>query len=310
MKLSICILAYNRVEEVRKTLELIGRNVTLEHEVILLDNASTDHCTEIISKEFPKVSIITLQQNEGAPALNHAFSAAKGEYILILDDDSHPVSGLNEAIDYLDSAPQTGALALQIEGGGYRIKSKQHLDETIGYIGCGAIVRRKVIEEVGGYPEWIFLYSNEWEHGIRIRNAGYKIRYFKHCLIKHRVATTHRSNRRLRSLTTKNELLILERYFFNDPRLTKLKARTIRWNRFFMLLEGIQVWKHVNEGIRLYKSEKDAQPHIPISRQVRDSYVDQHWCLQPLWPAFFYRALEALELIKEPPRRAFPETEA
>jgi len=39
---------------------------------------------------------------------------AKGRYMIVLDDDSHLESRLNEALAYLDINPQIGILALKI----------------------------------------------------------------------------------------------------------------------------------------------------------------------------------------------------
>ncbi|WP_269524316.1 glycosyltransferase family 2 protein [Coraliomargarita parva] len=295
MKLSICILSYNRRQELNTTLRLLASNVTLQHQIVVVENGSTDGSATMVRSEFPEVDLVELTENMGAPALNKGFEISKGDYILVLDDDSHPEKGLNEAIEFLDNNPDVGALALHIVGGSYRIKSKRHLEEIMGYIGCGVIFRSSTIQDAGGYPPWIFLYANEWEHAIRIRQSGYSIRYFDTCSIVHRVAASHRSNRRLRSLTTRNELLILERYFDNDPRKDKLMRRTVRWNRLFCLLEGRMTFSHVKEGIELYQTDRHTIAKVSIDQTVRDSYVQEHWSLQPLFPALILKFMEALK---------------
>lgn len=303
MKLSICILSYNRLEEVKKTLGLISESAPEDHEVIVVDNASNDGTADMLRTSFPRVELIALNENVGAPALNKGFEAARGDYILVLDDDSHPETGLQEALAYLDANPKVGLLACKIVGGYHRIQSKQHLDLTMGFIGCGAILRRKAFLDAGGYADWIFLYANEFEHAIRIFEAGYELRYFEQCEIRHRVAITNRSAKRLRTHTVRNELLIIHRYFQGDKRMRRLIRRTVFWNSLFVFKEDRQTLRYVRDGYRLFREDRDSLATVQISAKTRDAYAHQHWSTQPYWPWFLWRALASFGLLKEPPRK-------
>jgi GT2 family glycosyltransferase len=305
-RLSICILSYNRKEALELTLNALHQldiSATGPVEVIVVENASTDGSAHMVASKFPGVELITLQKNLGMPAMNQGFEAAQGQYVLALDDDSHPEHGLEAALDYLDRHKEVGALALNIKGGMYRIQGKKHLDLCMGFIGCGVLFRRSVLEAVGGYAPWIFLYANEWEHAIRIVESGAQIRYFEACLVHHRVAVSNRSNRRLRMLTTRNELLIIERYYANDPRKPGLLRRTLMWNRLFAFLEGPKALAHVQEGKKMYEADRTELGHTLISQRVRDIYAHQHWSLQPLFPNAAYQLFQKLGLMSKAPHK-------
>lgn len=92
MKVSFVIVNYNRREELiftlSKTKELIKEDNN-DYEIIVVDNASTDGSADAIKKHFPDVILIENPVNTGAPAWNLGFEKAKGDYFIILDDDSH-----------------------------------------------------------------------------------------------------------------------------------------------------------------------------------------------------------------------------
>src|SRR5256885_3964020 len=53
----------------------------------------------IFRGEFPQVRLITREDNIGAPAWNDGFAIARGDYVLILDDDCYlPPDGLRRAV--------------------------------------------------------------------------------------------------------------------------------------------------------------------------------------------------------------------
>ena len=62
-------------------------------EVIVVDNASTDGTSAMIRETFPEVKLIETGRNLGAPGWNAGFAVARGDYILILDDDAYLESG-------------------------------------------------------------------------------------------------------------------------------------------------------------------------------------------------------------------------
>lgn len=218
---SFVIVNYNRREEllltISKTKELI-KDHSIQYEIVIVDNGSTDGSAAAIAAKFPDVVLIAKEVNGGAPAWNEGFAIAKGDYFIILDDDSHIESGLEEALHYIDAQPQIGVLALNILTGpytssGWMMKEDKNI---VGFIGCGAIYRKKVYQKIGGYADWIFLYGNEWELGIRCMLHGYTVQYFDNCKVTHRTSSLHRSSKRFETLVVKHELGTIYKYFPDD----------------------------------------------------------------------------------------------
>jgi GT2 family glycosyltransferase len=219
MNASFVIVNYNRKEEVLitigKTKELI-KDYRGNYEIVIVDNGSTDGSAAAVSAAFPDVVLITKKVNIGAPAWNEGFTTAKGDYLIILDDDSHIETGLEEALYYMDQRPKIGVLALNILTGPYTSKNweMREGENIIGFIGCGAILRKETFQKIGGYAEWIFLYGNEWEYGMRCLKYGYEVRFFENCKVIHRTSPLHRTSKRFDVLVTKHELGVIYKYFY------------------------------------------------------------------------------------------------
>src|SRR5262245_36569484 len=64
-----------------------------QFEVIVVDNASTDGTADLIEKEFPQVTLMRLGKNCGPVAKNVAMKKARGEFVVLLDDDAYPHPG-------------------------------------------------------------------------------------------------------------------------------------------------------------------------------------------------------------------------
>ncbi len=218
MKASFVIVNYNRKDEllitVEKTRSLIS-NDSDHYEIVVVDNASIDGSTAAVKAAFPDVILIENPTNIGAPAWNLGFAKAKGDYFIIIDDDSHLEAGLEEAIDYLNRNREVGILALNVVSGPYTSDMWHWKDgqEIIGFIGCGAILRRETYNKIGGYAEWMFLYVNEWELCLRCINAGYQVRFFEKSRVVHRASKINRTSKRLRVFVTMHEMAIVYKHF-------------------------------------------------------------------------------------------------
>ena len=87
-EVSIVILSYNRKEYLTfNLLELtrIKRVIDIDLEIIVVDNNSYAFDVESIAKDFPSVSIIKLEENQGAVARSVGMRASEGRIIITLD---------------------------------------------------------------------------------------------------------------------------------------------------------------------------------------------------------------------------------
>lgn len=278
MKASFVIVNYNRKDEllltISKTKEII-KNASKDYEIIIVDNASTDGSSNAIKLQHPDVILLENQVNIGAPAWNAGFSKAKGEYFVILDDDSHLETGLDDAFRYLDENKNVGVLALNIKGGAFNTSHWTDMAETVGFIGCGFVLRREVYEKIGGYAEWIFLYTNEYEYGIRCLEAGYKIIYFEKCHVLHRTSSINRTNRRLIVFSVRNEMAIVYKYFGKNRNL--YLTRVFLNNLKGIYKYGITSVSWYYSAFKAYQKLKKSLEHTPVKQEVQDQYSKAYW---------------------------------
>ena len=296
--LTVNILAYNRKDEVRQTLrELEGVDYPREQlEIIVVDNDSSDGTKEMVEAEFPHVRLLDIHPNRAVAGWNAGFEAGRGDYFLVLDDDSCPQSGLKEAITYLQQNPKVGILACQIMGGPFTTQDWENKEEFVGFIGCGALIRRDVVQAIGGYASWIHLYTHEWEYGLRCLDAGFEIRYFEGCVVRHRASQVNRSARRSRVYSTRNELLIVHRYFRTGRPL--LLLRTVLHNARFCRTEGWRSLFYILRAVGMFWREA---PHLEqsfVKPQVQRQYVALYWSLQPLLGSLFQQVSKRLKPLK------------
>jgi hypothetical protein len=149
-------------------------------EVIVVDNGSSDGTPEAVARTFPAATLITLPSNVGCPSgRNVAFEAARGRYVLCLDDDGYLDKGaLTEVSKAFAAEPHTGIVALRqkypdepgegrIRGDGGRF--------VADFSGGLCAMRRDMLMEVGGYPDDFFFFAEEQYLALKVLDAGYDI---------------------------------------------------------------------------------------------------------------------------------------
>jgi len=175
---TVNILTYNRKSEVLETLKKVfALNYPKDRlEVIVVVNASTDGTSDLIKKTFPDVKMIELKNNIGVPGWNYGFKEGKGDYFLVLDDDCH-IEGdaLKNSIQFLETNQEYGFLSFNVIDPDTGYPYTQFMPFGIfSFWGCAVLIRRDVIEKIGGFDNNIFLYAHEMEFTFRALKNGYK----------------------------------------------------------------------------------------------------------------------------------------
>lgn len=285
MKVSFIILSYNRKNELLTTIskikELTGKSD--EFEIIAVDNNSADGTAAAVQEKFPDVVLIARNVNNGIAGWNDGFAKAKGKYLIVLDDDSHLESGLDEAIAYLDVNPQIGILALRITGGVFETTdTTEWIDkkDSGGFIGCGVIIKKEVYEKIGGFAEWLHVYTHEYEYSLRCLDAGYKIVYFDRAHVVHRTSALNRTSKRLRIFSARNEMALVYKYF-GKSRYTYLFRIWIN-NMKLIQKDGLKTAYYIFlAGIEFMKMRKKLK-HTPVSQEAQNFLKKYLWSTYPL----------------------------
>ena len=126
MKLSIIIPNYNHGHFIKEQIEAIVNQTYKCHEIIIIDDKSTDNSVEIINKIIDKYPFIQLVQNKKnigpLNTLNHGLEISTGDYIYFPSADDRICSNLfEEAAKQFTYYPDAGlfsALGYQMEKNG------------------------------------------------------------------------------------------------------------------------------------------------------------------------------------------------
>ncbi len=182
------------------------------YEVILVDNASSDQSLAFVRREFPRVRTLSLPKNLGFTGGNNAgFAVARGEWLALLNSDaSAEPHWLSESVRAGNLSPDTGGVAghlvfrnqpnivnstgleLYSDGragdrdlrrNGYEID--RPAGEVFGGCGAGLLLRRAMIQQLGGFDADLFMYYEDLELSWRARQKGWRFVYAPAARVHH-----------------------------------------------------------------------------------------------------------------------------
>ena len=202
---TVIIINWNGDKFLERCLTALLAQTTKPHEIILLDNASTDGSLEIACR-FPSVRVIALEQNTGfARGNNLAIEVVSNgsEWIALINPDAFAQPRWLEALlAAAESNPEFDVFGSQLvhaadptlldgTGDAYHISGLVWRTahgvpvSTLGESECeifspcaaAALYRRSALLEVGGFDEDFFCYSEDVDLGFRLRLAGCRCLY-------------------------------------------------------------------------------------------------------------------------------------
>lgn len=198
---SVVIPTYQRRESVLRALTALAVQTVSpgEYEVVVVIDGSSDGSREALQSLSPQYTLRVLcQQNHGrAAACNAGIAAARGDIVVLLDDDmeatpdflaahlhAHAEGGERAVIG---AAPVTITTELPPPVAYVGRKFNRHLERLASVGGPLALrdfysgnlsIRRDVLNKVGGFDEAFTIYGNEdLELSIRLRSAGIRLVY-------------------------------------------------------------------------------------------------------------------------------------
>lgn len=217
MQLSVIILNYNVryfleqcVLSVQKALE------NIDSEIIVIDNNSSDDSCDMMQQLFPNVKLIENKENLGFPKGNNiGVAQAKGDYICILNPDTVVAEDtFSKILNTENWQPNTGIIGCKlIDGTGnflpeskrgvptpwvsftkifglYKVSNlfgkyyAQHLTENQSgkvdiLVGAFMMMKRELYNEIGGFDENCFMYSDDIDLSYMVLQKG-KYNYYFH----------------------------------------------------------------------------------------------------------------------------------
>lgn len=213
--ISVIILNYNTIDVTCEFIESTKKLTYPNFELILVDNASQEDPTKVISEKYPDVKLIVNKKNLGfAGGNNVGLQAARGDYYFIVNNDTEVTPNLlEELLKPFGIDPQIGVVSpkirffsepniIQYAGfteinpftGRNKLIGLKEMDygqhDTSGYTaythGAAMMIRKSVVQQVGFMPDIFFLYYEELDWSAHIRREGFKIYYQASALIYHK----------------------------------------------------------------------------------------------------------------------------
>jgi len=200
-RISVVMITRNRRFE---ALAAVERLLSLPEAppVIVVDNGSTDGTLADLYRRYgDRVTLVPLARNAGAAGRNVGVEAAETPYVAFADDDSGWTPGsLEVAARILDRHPRLAVLAARVLVGA-RAAVDPMCDEmaasplpacadlpgpsVLGFIACGAVVRRDAFLQVGGFDERYGVGGEEGPLAIELADRGWGLAYVEQVTARH-----------------------------------------------------------------------------------------------------------------------------
>lgn len=217
MDVSVIIVTYNSVSSIGDCLKSVGEQQDVQSETIVIDNASNDDTVRVVQqvrysvstaqtpscRTEPKLTLIANRENVGfGRACNQGFSASKNPYIYLLNPDAQLVgtNALSILCRSLAAHNNWGMAGSRVvsSAGEWKKPASTYPDQThvrkdfsklpgkiAWVVGASMIVRREIYAELGGFDPDFFLYSEETDFCLRLRERGYEIGLVEDAAVRH-----------------------------------------------------------------------------------------------------------------------------
>lgn len=205
MELSVIIVNYNGLKYLNNCFESLFKKLNgISFEIIIIDNNSSDESCKFIIDNFPNIILVQSKTNYGfGKGNNEAVKIAKGDYLLLLNNDTIILDDLFPALEILKSDSKIGVIGInmldskkeylqavgnfpnpinmfklknllnigkEFESGNF---SKERYDvDWLG--GSFLLLSKKLYSEIGGFDEDYFMYVEDVDFCKKIADRGYK----------------------------------------------------------------------------------------------------------------------------------------
>lgn len=294
MSLCYAMPTRDRPEVLARTLERLGALPAHDAEVLIVDNASREapDTPTRLDNGLP-VRVIRLDENLGAAARNLAAQRTDAGWIVMLDDDSHPVDlGLRAA---LARAPgDVLAVTADIHLAGRGVRESGGLPEVP--VGCGVAYRREAFGRLGGYDASFGYYAEEYDLAARILLAGGRVAFDPAFVVEHAKALAGRDMGLILARLVRNNGWVMQRYAPDGERRARLRHDRRRY-RAIARREGVEAG--VARGMLELRATRAAQPRTPMPAALWDRFTGLAHARAGLSAALEERAFTSAAIVAE-----------
>lgn len=223
MTLSIIIVNYNAAAELTRCLESLHQSPpSIAHDIVVIDNASSDGSAGVVRSRWPNVRVIEQPVNVGfAAGTNAGIRASRGDLLLLLNNDTVvPAGAIDTLVARLAAHPDAAVAGPRLIDAGGRAELSfgrmisplaELRQKTIGVLhslevtpvvqwierttrreafvdwvsGACMLVSRADAEQVGYFDERYFLYTEDVDFCAALRASGRRILFTPAAEITH-----------------------------------------------------------------------------------------------------------------------------
>lgn len=221
--LSVVIVTFNSARQIGGCLQALrDAPPRLAHDILVVDNASTDDTVAVLARDWPGVRVVANDTNRGfGAATNHGIRETTGDRLLLLNPDARVTAGAIDRLStVLDTDPAVAIAGPRLVddagrselshgrhigplaelGQKLRVRAYEHRWPFVaGWLerrmqvarfpdwvsGACWVARRDVLEAVGLFDERFFLYTEDVDLCARVRGAGHRVAFVPDAVVRH-----------------------------------------------------------------------------------------------------------------------------
>jgi len=224
-KITVVVLNWNSHDMTAECIRSLLAMEAGDFEILVVDNGSSDGSVGILRQKFPQITMLPQDRNLGFAAgcnvgMRYALSAG-AEYMLLVNNDAivdrcllralleeaerHPEAAMVSPKIYYHDLPNR----LWWVGGTFdhrtgipkhlglrkRDTGKYNVARNIDWAtGCVLLIRARALHDTGLFDEQFFGHVEDVDLSLRVRAAGYSIRYSPLAMVWHREGVDYRKN--------------------------------------------------------------------------------------------------------------------
>jgi glycosyltransferase involved in cell wall biosynthesis len=273
-KISVVIPVLNEGTHLQRTVQAIQATLPESSEIIIVDDGSTDGCTDFIQKEAKQSVRRLLTKNRGvAGARNFGALQARGDYIAFADAHITPAERWWPSLVKILDKPKAGAVGCTITAMGKEEQKGYGLAPTGSDLRtrwlrrqgrspyvvpalctCFVLLPRRVFAAIGGFDEGLIRWgSTDLEFSLRLWLLGYQLWLDPQVEVAHLFRSSRPYSVSWQQVLH-NRLRVAFAHF-NQQRITRIVARLKEHYQFDAAL-ALTVESNVWEQRRIWAAQR------------------------------------------------------
>lgn len=264
--LSIVIVEYNSIDEIKNCVESLFHSIKIPFEVIVSSNSCYGEVDQTgAMKAVDAARWIFNPRNGGfAYAMNQGLKAAQGDYLVIMNSDCSINFDLSKMVSFMQEHKELGAAGPRIHDteGNIQDTARPYVSvprffwrqfkrmllhkvsvlnplmdydktQTVDWvIGAFIMVSREAYELAGGLDEAFFMYAEDLDWCTRIRKSGFEVAYFSDSDVTYKGTRRARNSKKYAKIFLRSHYLYWRKYGFicGYPKRKKILYESTLYN--------------------------------------------------------------------------------